>query len=87
MTKDAQKKLEPTTELGIFMGYTDTPHNYQVYMLTSQMTVVRRNIRFDEEKGMRVSLERELKLHADKELLAPKVEEPHIDVEQPHAEV
>ena len=27
VTKYAQKKLEPTTELGILVGYTDTPHN------------------------------------------------------------
>jgi len=50
MTKDAWKKFEPTKKLGIFVGYTDTPHNYQVYMLTSRMTVVHRDIRFDEEK-------------------------------------
>ncbi|MCY6488101.1 hypothetical protein, partial [Actinobacillus pleuropneumoniae] len=35
---------------------------------------------------MRVSLERELELHADEEILAPKVEEPQIDVEKPHVE-
>jgi len=28
VTKDAQKKLELTTELGIPVGYTDTPHTY-----------------------------------------------------------
>ena len=28
VTKDAQKKIKLTTELGIFVGYTDTPHNY-----------------------------------------------------------
>ena len=28
VTKDARKKLEPTTEIGIFVGYTETPHNY-----------------------------------------------------------
>lgn len=39
---------------------------------------------FDEEKAMRCSLERELQLHADEEILAPK-EEPRDDVEQPHA--
>ena len=33
---------------------------------------------------MRVSLERDLELHADEEILAPKVEEPQIDVKQPH---
>jgi len=86
VTKYAVKKLEPTTKLGIFVGYTDTPHNYQVYLPTNMMTVVRRDVRFDEEKAMRVSLERELELHADEELLAPKVEETHINVEQPHVE-
>eukprot|EP00253_Pinus_taeda_P012015 PITA_12015 len=31
VTKDARKKLELTTKLGIFVGYTDTPHNYQAH--------------------------------------------------------
>eukprot|EP00253_Pinus_taeda_P008032 PITA_08032 len=35
---------------------------------------------------MQVSLERELKLHADEEPSVPKEEEPQIDVEQPHEE-
>jgi len=81
VTKDAWKKLEPTTKLGIFVGYTDTPPNYQVYMQTSWMIVVHRDVKFDKEKAMRVSLERELELHVEEELLVPKFEEPHIDVE------
>jgi len=36
------------------------------------MIVVRRDVKFNEEKHMRCSLERELQLHADKEILAPK---------------
>jgi len=28
VTKDVRKNLEPTAELGIFVGYIDTPHNY-----------------------------------------------------------
>ena len=52
VTKDAQKKLELTTELGIFVGYNDTPHNYQVYLPTSQRIVVRRDLKFDEKKAM-----------------------------------
>jgi hypothetical protein len=79
-----RKKLEPTAEIGIFVGYTDTPHNYRVYFPANRMTVVRRDVKFDEEKAMRLSLERELDLHADKELLVPK-DEPQ-DVEQSHAE-
>eukprot|EP00253_Pinus_taeda_P002729 PITA_02729 len=50
------------------------------------MTVLRRDVKFDEEKAMQVSLERELELHAEEEILVPKAE-PHIDVEQPHAKV
>ena len=41
VTKDARKKLEPTTEVWIFLGYTETPHNYFVYFPDSQMTMVR----------------------------------------------
>lgn len=42
------------------------------------MIVVRRDVKFDEDKAMRVSFERELELHADEEILAPKVEDPHL---------
>jgi len=42
--KDAKKKLELTAEVGIFVGYTDTPHNYHVYLTDSRKTVVRRDI-------------------------------------------
>lgn len=38
--------------------------------------MVHRDVRFDAEKAMRVSLEKELQLHAVEELLAPKVEKP-----------
>ena len=54
------------------MGYTDTPHNYRVYFSNNRMIVVRRDVKFHEEKSMRLSLERELDLHVDKELLVPK---------------
>ena len=52
VTKDARKNLELTTKLGIFVGCTDTPHIYLVYLPTSKMTVVHRDVRFDEEKAM-----------------------------------
>ena len=46
VTKDARKKLEPTAEGGIFVGYTDTPHNYRVYLPDSRKAVVQRVIKF-----------------------------------------
>ena len=44
VTKDARKKMEPTAEVGIFVGYTETHHNFRVYFQDSWMTVVRRDI-------------------------------------------
>ena len=47
--------------------------------------MVRRDLKFDEQNAMRVSLERELQLQAVEEQLVPKEEEPQIDAEQLHA--
>jgi hypothetical protein len=52
VTKDSRKKMEPTTEVGIFLGYIETPHNYHVYFPNSKMIVMRRDIKFDEGKAM-----------------------------------
>jgi len=52
VTKDAWKNLELTAELGIFLGYTSTPHNYQRYLHTSRRIVVSRDLNFDEQKAM-----------------------------------
>ena len=87
VTKDARKKLEPTTELGILVGYTDTSHNYRVYLPTSWRIVVRKDLKFDEQKAMQVSLEREIQLQAVEELLVPNEEEPQTNAKQPHVEV
>ena len=82
VTKDARKKLEPTAEVGIFVGYTDTPHNYHVYFPDSGKTVVRRDIKFHEEKARKCSLEREPHLHVYEELLVPKDELQDVDRSQ-----
>ena len=81
VTKNTRKKLDPTAKVGIFVGYTETPHNYRVYFPNSRMTFMRRDIKFNEVKAMKLSLERELHLHAEEELLVPK-DEP-LDVDQP----
>ena len=52
VTKETRKKVEPTVEIEIFVGYTKTPHNYQVYFPNSRMIVVRWDIKFDEDKSM-----------------------------------
>jgi hypothetical protein len=85
VTRNARKKLDPTVEVGIFLGYKETPHNYHVYFPNIKMTIMRRDIKFDEGKAMLLSLEREIDLHAEEKLLVPKDESQ--DVDQPHEEV
>ena len=61
VSKESRKKLEPMTVLGIFLGHTETPHNYHVYLSSLKMKVVQRNIvKFDKEKAMSCSIEMEL---------------------------
>jgi hypothetical protein len=83
--KNVRKKLQPTAKVGIFVGYTETPHNYCVYFPNSKMIVMQWDIKFDEGKSMQLLLERELDLHAEEELLVPKDESQ--DVDQPHEKV
>ena len=40
VTKNTRKKLKSTAEVGIFLGYIETPHNYRVYFQNSRLTVV-----------------------------------------------
>ena len=55
-----QEEARTLAEIGIFVGHIDTPHNYPVYFPNNKMNVVRQDIKFDEEKAMQLSLEREL---------------------------
>ena len=56
-----------------------------MYFSNSRMIVVQRDIKFNEEKAVKLSLERELDLHVEEELLVPKDES--LDVDQPQEEV
>ena len=40
VSKDVRKKLKLIVELGLFLGYTETPHNYCVYLSSLRMIVV-----------------------------------------------
>jgi len=45
LSKDS-KKLEPTTEKGIFMGYSETTQAYRMYLPGLEKKVLRPNVRF-----------------------------------------
>lgn len=85
VSKESRKKIDPMVKLGIFVGYTETPCNYPLYLLSLRMTIVCRDVKFDEENAMRCFLERELQLHSIEEIFTIN-EEPWEVVEQPQEE-
>jgi hypothetical protein len=52
---DKRTKLDSTAEKGIFVGYNETSKAYRVYVPALKKTMVRRDVRFEEEKAFRKS--------------------------------
>ena len=50
-------KFEPTTERGIFVGYDETSKAFRIYLPSQRKVVVRREVRFEEERAFRKSRE------------------------------
>jgi hypothetical protein len=50
-------KLDPTTEKGILVGYLEVCKAYMIYIPTLRRVVVRRDVRFEEDRAFMGSLE------------------------------
>jgi len=74
LSNELRKKLESIIELGVFMGYTETPHKYGVYLTSIIMKVAQRDVKFDEDKAMKCSIGRKLQIPPEEDLLDPKEE-------------
>lgn len=74
MSKESKKKLEPTTEKVIFVGYNETSQAHKVYIPSLKKTVIRQDVRLEEDKALRKSLQREQVGVLGEELLTPKQE-------------
>jgi hypothetical protein len=48
-------KLDPTAEKGILVGYSETSKAYRVYIPTTRKTVLRRDVKFEEERALQNS--------------------------------
>ena len=57
--KEKRTKLEPTTEKGIFVGYRETSKAFRIYIPARRKVVVRRDMKFDEDRAFRRSWELE----------------------------
>ena len=46
-------KFKPTVERGIFVGYDETSKAFRIYLPPKRKVVVRREVRFEEERAFR----------------------------------
>lgn len=49
---EKRTKLEPTAKKGILVGYSETSKAYRVYIPTLRKTMVRRDVKFEEERAL-----------------------------------
>jgi hypothetical protein len=52
---EKRTKLEPTTERGIFVGYSETLKAFRIYIPFLRKTVLRRDVTFEEDGAFRKS--------------------------------
>jgi hypothetical protein len=52
---EKRTKMEPTTERKIFLGYSETSKAFCIYLPSSRKTVLRRDVRFEEDEAFRKS--------------------------------
>ena len=57
---EKRTKLEATGERGNFVGYDETSKAFRIYFPAQRKVVVRREVKFEEEKAFRRSLDSEM---------------------------
>ena len=56
---EKRTKLEPTTEKGIFVGCDEASKEFYIYLPLQRKVVVRRDVKFEEERAFKKSRESE----------------------------
>jgi hypothetical protein len=72
---EKRRKLEATAEKGIFVGYNKNSKAYIVYIPSLRKTVVRRDVRFEEDRALRKAYDTGAAAAGDHELETQKIEE------------
>ena len=54
---EKRTKLKPTAKRGIFVGYDETSKAFHIYLPSLRKVVVRREVRFEEDRSFRKSRE------------------------------
>ena len=77
---DTRKKLDPSGEKGLLVGYSETSKAYRVYIPARKRIIVSRDVQFDEDRALRRSLD----LPAEQQLAhetGVKLEDPDVQVQ------
>jgi hypothetical protein len=64
---ERRTKLDPTTQQGILVGYSEMSKAYRIYIPSLRRVVVRRDVRFEEDRAFRRSLESRVSVEDDAE--------------------
>jgi hypothetical protein len=64
---ERRTKLEPTTQQGILVGYSEVSKSYRIYIPLLRKVVVSRDVRFEEDKAFAISLESRVGVEDDAE--------------------
>ena len=76
---DNRKKLDPSGEKGLLVGYNEIPKAYRFYILVRRMIIVSRDVQLDEERALRRSLDLLAEQQPAQET-GVKLEEPDVQV-------
>ena len=77
---DTGKKLDPSGEKGLLVGYSKTLKEYIIYIPTRKRIIVSRDVQFDEDRALRRSMD----LPAEQQIAHDtgiKLEEPDVKVQ------
>jgi hypothetical protein len=64
---ERRTKLDPTTQQGILVGYSEVSKAYRIYILPLRRVVVSRDVRFGEDRAFQRSLESRVRFEDDAE--------------------
>ena len=77
---DNRKKLDPSGEKGLLVGYSETSKACKVYAPACKRIIVSRDVQFDEDRDLRRSLDLPAEQQSTQES-GVKLEEPDVQVQ------
>ena len=78
---DNRKKLDPSGEKGLLVGYSEISKAYRVYIRACRRIIVSRDVQFDEDRALQGSLDLPAEQQPTQVLSRAKLEDPDVEVQ------